>query len=322
MSVAARDRNVRLLLISVFVVHAVLVGFVLSNDSVSHQDENYYFATTRAMLATGDYLVPVYEGEPRIKKPILFYWLMLPSQAIFGPGFWSGRLISVLSSLGLLCLTWRISGLTFSDPARRVATVWMFASADIVFRYSHYAVPEITLTLALTTAHLAFLRYDQERVKGKRGTVALAAFYAAMGAAFMIKGPVGIVLPLGTGVIAYLVQGRAREIRGLFSLVGVATMLLITAPWYLLIIHRFGAPRVLEMISAETAGRIGISISTIFFFVPVTLGYFLPWTLVLLGRVPDLFRWKKTRPAPYRPVTISGMDSTPDRSLDSACQVG
>lgn len=265
-------------------VYAVLVILSLSNDTIAHQDEAYYLSAMNTMTETGDYLVPRFDNEARIHKPIGYYWLILPGQMIFGHSFFTTRLVSLLSSVALLAVAWKITAFFFDDHQRRIAAIWMLASADMFFRYAHYSVPEMTLTFWMVLAHWAFLCYERERSTQESGRRYLLAFYAFMGAAFMIKGPVGIILPLSVGMITFLVQGCYREILRMLWLPGLGLMVLVIAPWYLMLVHRFGWERIFQMIRSETGGRTGLNFGNLLFFVPVCLAFYLPWTVFLLDR--------------------------------------
>ena len=53
--------------------------------------EIYFLDGARAMLESGDWLVPHYRGEPFFDKPPLTYWLMAVSMKLFGPTAAAGR---------------------------------------------------------------------------------------------------------------------------------------------------------------------------------------------------------------------------------------
>ena len=276
-------RTARRLLVAAFIAHAILVFIALPNDSASHQDESYYLAASRTMHETGDYLVPLFRGQERFRKPIGFYWILLPTQLVFGFGVWQARLVSGISSIALLILAWNISSLYLKDNNRRVAMIWIVASANVFSRYAHYAVPEMMLTLVMTLAHWAFLCYDRAQTKNGAGRRYLYLFYLLMGIGFMMKGPVGLILPLATGMIFYLVQGRPRDATRLISPVGILLMLQIIVPWYAFVYSHLGWQDSIALISDEVVSRIGVSLSGLFYFLVFSIILFLPGTLLLLN---------------------------------------
>ena len=266
-------------------LHAALVFSTLSNAYIFHQDENYYMNSTRAMLEQGEYLVPSYNNVPRINKPIGFYWLMLPAQAVFGHGFASTRMISWLASLGMMVVVYALSGFVFSDEKRRALTVWILASMDAYYRYAHYAVPEMTLTLFMACAHWAAWRWLHTQRKRD-----LVLMYLAAGLAFDVKGPVGVLLPFAaTGAYLFLNQRKSEIIR-LFSLPGFLLLLAITTPWYIALMAALGPMRMLDMMGKETAGRIFSLENSPVYYLPVLLIYFAPWTWFPLARFSHWLR--------------------------------
>lgn len=272
-------------LLAPFIVHFLLVGVSLSNPYLYHQDENYYMASTLHMQESGDYLIPVYNDVPRINKPIGFYWLIAPWQAILGHGFGSTRIVSWLASLGLLIVGFRAAMLAFGDRQRAIATVWVLASMDIVYRYSHYAVPEMTLTLFQSLACVCLWRWIET---GRRSMLLCGYLAAAM--AFNIKGPVGVILPFFAAAVHLWLNGRGRDVVKLLSLSGILALLALIAPWYLALMAELGVMRMLGMMGSETAGRVFTLQNSPLYYAPVLLLYFLPWSLFLLARLPSWLR--------------------------------
>src|SRR3989304_6449312 len=58
------------------------------------RDEPRYCQATREMLATGDYIVPRFNGQERFNKPILIYWLVCGSRGTLSGGGIADRLPS------------------------------------------------------------------------------------------------------------------------------------------------------------------------------------------------------------------------------------
>jgi len=64
--------------------------------------EIYFLDASRAMVETGDIVVPRYQGEPFYDKPVLTYWLMAAAMEAFGTGPGSGRAVSALAAPEIL----------------------------------------------------------------------------------------------------------------------------------------------------------------------------------------------------------------------------
>ncbi len=110
-------------------------------------------------------------------------------------------------------------------------------------------------------------------------------FYAGMAIGTLTKGPVGVIVPL-LGVVPYLTLTRrwAHFWRSGFPLAGAALFLILALPWYagMLAIH---GSRYTASAQADTVGRflnvIGGHGGTIFFYVPILLFGFFPWSAFL-----------------------------------------
>ena len=95
------------------------------------RDEPRYAQATAEMLASGQFLVPTFNGQPRVDQPVLFHWLMaLPMRAL-GAGelaarFWSPvgiALAALLTLSGLSGAAWADALFTASSAACSAA-VW------------------------------------------------------------------------------------------------------------------------------------------------------------------------------------------------------
>ena len=52
------------------------------------------------MRASGEWLFPTFNGEPRYHKPILIYWLMGLTTALAGDNAFGVRLVSAIAGTG------------------------------------------------------------------------------------------------------------------------------------------------------------------------------------------------------------------------------
>ena len=80
--------------------------------------EIYFVDAARAMVESGDYLVPRYRGEPFFDKPPLTYWLMAASFRVFGFTLTAARLVPVAAALALL-RRHRVAGAPALRPRHR-----------------------------------------------------------------------------------------------------------------------------------------------------------------------------------------------------------
>ena len=69
-------------------------------------DEPRYASTARDMVLNGNWIVPHFNGVPRINKPPLFYWAIAISYKLFGINEFSARLPSALAATGTVLITY------------------------------------------------------------------------------------------------------------------------------------------------------------------------------------------------------------------------
>jgi len=90
------------------------------------------------MLKSKDFILPMYNCQPRFEKPPMLYWLVSISSFLFGLNEFSARLVSGLSAIGVAVLTYLLA----KD----------FYSRDIAIRSA--LIKSITISKALTCAGL------------------------------------------------------------------------------------------------------------------------------------------------------------------------
>lgn len=83
-----------LLVLLALLLPALLLG--LADRPVYKIQEVRIAETAREMLASGDWVVPRYNGELRLQKPPLPYWITAGSYQLLGVSAFSTRLPAVL----------------------------------------------------------------------------------------------------------------------------------------------------------------------------------------------------------------------------------
>ena len=226
---------------------AVLFGLWLSHVPLTEIDEARFTEATREMLATGDYLIPHFNGHPRYQKPILYYWIQAGSMRLFGVNETAARLPSAVAALLTVLLVhafllrWLVPR-TDPDPDRVQAgrgAAFLGAAALAIMPltaiWAHAAVTDPTLTLFITGALLALLQAELETgqaasARPRRWYLAAAA---CMALAFLTKGPIGVALPAAAWIVYHLSRRTLGSTARMLPWVGsIAVFLLIALPWY------------------------------------------------------------------------------------------
>ena len=270
-----------------------LFGPDLGSLGLTDRDEGSNAEAAREMLETGDWISPTLNYEPRYAKPAFVYWLISGSYTLFGVNEFAARLPSALSALCVLLVQYLFVR-KWAGP--RVA---LWAGLMLLLNLEFLGINRMVLTdpelvVCTTLAGYSFwqaLQHEQTR----RWLFVL--FYLAMGLGMLVKGPVGIIIPL-VGVIPYLTLTRQWGkfwARG-FPLGGLLLVSAVAAPWYLMMFQIHGEAY-WAAAQANTTGRFLSPMEghggTIFFYVPILLLGLFPWSAVLPSVLyQTLKRWK------------------------------
>ncbi|MDR4481868.1 MAG: glycosyltransferase family 39 protein [Nitrospirales bacterium] len=180
---------------------------------------------------------PTLNYEPRYAKPAFVYWLISGSYALFGINEFAARLPSALSGLCLLLLQF-VFVRRWAGPM-----VALYASCMLLLNLEFLGINRMVLTdpelVVFTTLAGYSFWHALHHEQAKRWL--FAVFYLAMGCGMLVKGPVGIIIPL-VGVIPYLTLTRQWGTfwqRG-FPLIGFLLVAVVAAPWYVMMFHIHG----------------------------------------------------------------------------------
>lgn len=163
--------------------------FLLGNNNhgVWDRDEPRYCEATREMVATGDWIVPRFNGNLRYDKPVLTYWLMAPSMMTFGMNEFGARFPAAMAAAVRTTAVFLLA-LAMGASLRGA---WIAAAGSVtmalLFFVSKAATTDSVLILTVTIA-MAMLWM---RIKdGFRWSTHLT-FWGALALSTLVKGPVG-----------------------------------------------------------------------------------------------------------------------------------
>jgi 4-amino-4-deoxy-L-arabinose transferase-like glycosyltransferase len=237
MSIPSLARTVPLILIALWLVG--LVGIV----SIPVERHGIFVVeTAQEMQVSGDWVLPRFNGEPRLNKPPLNYWATV-LVAKLDPfhsevQIWHGRLVSLLAALALGLATYRAGTLLYGRTTGFLAALILAASEQLV-EISHNSRPD--MLYAAFCALLLFAWMDAWRAEdGSRRQLwySLAGWLAAA-LATLAKGPqVPAVFLLG--ILVFLLTGpdRRRVLRIFRPLGGILLYCAIVLPWWILLNQR------------------------------------------------------------------------------------
>jgi len=188
----------------------------------------------RNMLTSGDWVTPHLNHVAYMEKPPLKYWLIAISYLLFGVHDWAARLPLMISTLALCWLTMRFGSWAYG---RREATNagLVLATCIGLFLFTRILIVEAMLTLAIMLALWAMLRaLDPDEPHPRRWA---AIIPISMALAVLLKGLIGIVFPLGIGIV-YLFLTKQLFSRATWARLrpfsGALIVLIVSAPWHVL----------------------------------------------------------------------------------------
>ncbi len=192
--------------------------------------EARYGEIARIMAETGDWITPYFDyGVPFWGKPPLVFWLEALSIKLFGFNDFAPRFPSWLFTIATAGLIY-----TYLRKVKDIETalwgVTIYLSILLVFLLSGVVILDPIFTFATTLAYIAFAMVlrGEARYWGY-------LFFTGVALGLLSKGPLVIVLVGGTIGLWLLFSTRRWRVFKLYPWVGgLALMLLITLPWYIM----------------------------------------------------------------------------------------
>lgn len=265
------------------------------------------------MLRTGNWVLPLRNGETIPSKPPLLHWLGAgvarmgfilssssegqdePHLLSGGMSEWAARLPGALFSalsVGLTCLL----GCRLANREVGILAALLVLTTPMCVEMAREAWVDPALAFFVLAALTSFAwMYEADEWRGWRSL----AFGLSLAGACLSKGPVGIILP-GVVIGLYLAaQGQLSRVRQLLSPSTVVVAFGLPLSWYVLALDQegwafFQKQLVQENVLRFTSGSGKRIPSSAFFLPPFVLGG-LPWSLLFGFGV-----WHFARQAPIR----------------------
>jgi 4-amino-4-deoxy-L-arabinose transferase-like glycosyltransferase len=300
-----------LILLALLLLSGLLFFLGLGDMGLTDRDEGRNAEAGREMFESGDRLTPTFNGELRVAKPVFLYWLMEQSYRLFGVNEFAARFPSALFGVGLILMHYLFL------VHQRDRTIALFGGLMLLLNLEILGLGRMALTdsilIFFTTASLYGFWLGLHGEKGARRWIWM--FYVGMAIATLTKGPVGFALPLITAALYLFWTRRWQDFwqKGV-PLAGMLLFVLLAAPWYaaMFLVH---GDAYATGAKAHTIGRFLSPMEghqgTIFFYLPVLLLGFFPWSALLPVPLYRTFKdWYLIRRARTHPASteISELD--------------
>ncbi len=268
-------------LLFLLLVAALMFFAGLGRLPLIEPDEGRNAEVAREMLTSGDWLTPHFNTLTYLDKPVVYFWLVAASFKVWGVTEWAARFPSALMGLATMILCWLMARRMFGDSSALRAGL-VFATAPLAIGLSRFVIFDMTLAFLVALTMLCFWLASENDFRRPLLNVVM---FAAMGVAAISKGPVGFLLPLLSILAFQGLRGRFGDLKRLRWGLGVAVFLATALPWFVAVsVQHPEFPRYalwqesLQRFAAGTARRSG----SVFYYLPVYLAGFFPWSFFLL----------------------------------------
>jgi len=273
-----------LILISISLPYCLRIG----SSSIWNASEAFYAETAREMLATGDYLAPQFNFEPRAQKPPLTYWVILASYKLFGVSESSARLPGSIAAVAIILFSYGIAYSLFNSRVAIMTAVITATTARILILSRRLPV-DLLLMFFLLGTFLLLIRALQTRNR-----YYWYCFYLFAGAGFLTKGPIAVVIPVGVYLVWSLWNSKFK-ISDTHPFMGLAILSAVILPWYILTYHEHGWTYIQTFFLSDNLGRYLTSDSFgpsrgPFYYFPVFAADYFPWSFPSAAALYILWR--------------------------------
>jgi 4-amino-4-deoxy-L-arabinose transferase-like glycosyltransferase len=269
----------------------------LGRGAITDSDEAFYADAAREMVASGDWITPHYNYEPRFQKPVLYYWLTAATSLVLGTNEMAARFWAAMAGLGLVLVT-AAAGRRWYDESTGLLAGAIVATNFGYFSIGRMALPDLPLAFCISLAIWAALVATLEQERTPRKFVLLAAL--ALGLGFLTKGPVGLIIPFIVIVPVLMIERRSIALTPSDIVLGFIVMIAVAVPWYVVMWLRHGNEYLQGFFIGDNFERFATDRFNDprpwWFYFPIVAGGLLPWTplaLVWLGPLTQFVRRRR-----------------------------
>ena len=210
---------------------AVLFFWQLGGHDLWAPDEPYFAEGAREMVVDGEWAVPHVNGRVTTDKPPLFFWLIALASLIFGEVTpWTARLPSALAGLATVALTLRL-GTRLAGPRTAALAGFVLCTTYLFWEKARWSQTDSVLCCLIWVALSAFEAFRAGDVRGRRAGL---LFWLAAALAVLVKGPVGLLLPLGIALVTLAADHDLGRFRRFAPLSGPLLFVLLVGTWMVL----------------------------------------------------------------------------------------
>ncbi len=277
------------LLIILLVLSFIMFFYKLGAPSLFETDEVIYSQVAREIVRTGDWVTLHLFSKNWFIHPPFYMWLTAASSFVFGDNEFNTRLWNAVFAVGLVYITYLLGKKMFRDGVGLLAGYILATSLQYILQ-ARIAIFDMPLVFFEMLSLLFFFHWLEDKLPKY-----YYLFFLSMGLAVLMKGPVGILLPLLV-IIPYLAfTGNLKALFNLRIFLGIIIAYLAGGTWYTVetVIH--GRSFVDSVFGFYIIGRYLTTIEQHYgpwyFYFPVIIIGFMPWVSFLPYSLA--YQWQK-----------------------------
>lgn len=264
-------------------------------------DATIYASLSAEMMETKSWLQIFHKGNDYLDKPPLHFWLSAGSFSLFGINSFAYKLPSFLFTLLGTYSTFKLGKLLYNSQIGKIASLLFYTSFAVIL------INQDVRTDTILVGIVVFSLWQLITYVQTANWLNLILGFVGIGFAMLAKGPIGLMVPVLSLGIHFLVKKEWNHILKWQWLVGIVISLIVISPmlWGLYTQFDLQPNKEFNLASGmEGKGTSGIKFyfwdqsfgritgsnkewkndSSIFFFVHTFLWSFLPWSFVgILG---------------------------------------
>lgn len=205
----------------IFICFSLLLFYKLGNNYFSNWDEAWYADIIRNMATNGNYMRPIWNGEPFLEKPPLFYWISIIPFKFLTAEF-SIRLVSAISALATALFLFFLAKRLYNFEVALASTIILFSSIGFIFRARTGNIDSL-LSFFIFASLFSFFMAQ----KNKRWYMSLGVSIAL---GYLTKGLIAfLVIPVV--LLYFIVSKKSRDTLDPWFLKGLVIAFLIPILW-------------------------------------------------------------------------------------------
>ena len=229
------------------------------------RDEPRFAQASKQMVETGDFVVIRFGDEARNKKPVGIHWLqasaLAAAEAAGVPdavhAIWVYRLPSLLGALATVLLTFW-AALPILNERRALLAGALMAATPLLGVEARLATTDAVMaaTVAAAMGALGRLYLADAAARQRMWGVALV-FWVSIGVGVLIKGPITPLIPALAALVLSIKGRSARWLADLRPLAGLALVLVMALPWFVLILLKTQGAFFADAVGHDLLGKVG-----------------------------------------------------------------